>query len=480
MNELITSQEAKTFSDQDADYILEGLRFHVPPLEHQKRCLVWALERRRVAYWLDVGTGKTLLSLYTAAVWGCRKVLVVCPKSVIQTWVDEAEKGLGWQAVALTGRVEERRRKLEVESPLYIINYEGLQWLWGRKDKKRGRFVPALSSMDGLGFDLLIIDETHRVKGRNLTTKLCRELSRRVPRCIVMTGTPLTKDQRDLWGEMSVMDLGESLGRNYYNFLHTHFRLAGFDWVLRQGALEKILSRLSDRTIRYEREACFDLPECVYERRIVSMTAEQRALSEAVITDALDEQALTPSAVLNYGNKLAQIAGGFLITGGEVERLQSNPKLAELLNVLEEIGGKVIVFHRYVTDGRMICEALEAQGISFCSMRGETKDKDKQVDRFLNDPDVKVLVAHPACGGVGLNLQVASTVVFFSNSYSYAYRVQAEGRIYRLGQERKCLFVDLVIDDGSGDSIDHRILRSLRHKSDAADEVLDYITRGGR
>ena len=69
MGNLLTSDEAKQLPIEDVKSVLDPFTFKTPPLDHQKRCLVWALDRKRLAYWLDVGTGKTLLALYTMSMW---------------------------------------------------------------------------------------------------------------------------------------------------------------------------------------------------------------------------------------------------------------------------------------------------------------------------------------------------------------------------------------------------------------------------
>ena len=166
---------------------------------------------------------------------------------------------------------------------------------------------------------------------------------------------------------------------------------------------------------------------------------------------------------------------------GEETLYLSNPKLQELLRLVDEISGKFIVFHHFSEEGRLITKALKKHGIKCAEMRGETKDKEGEIERFKDD--VQALVAHPACGGEGLNLQCASTMIFFSNGFSFAHRTQAEGRIHRLGQTNKCLYVDLLLTSGvGGETIDHHILDCLDKKGDMAKAVLDYIRgeKGGQ
>jgi len=344
----------------------------------------------------------------------------------------------------------------------------------------RGVFVYNLEVEDNHNYfaDGVLVSNCHRTKsGRALVSRVAMELSRRAKHCIIMTGTPLTKDQKDLWSEMAVMDMGRSLGNNYWNFVRTYFRPAGFDWKLKRDSLEKILEKLKPHTIRYERSECFDLPERTYEKRRTYMTKEQTSLMTSVMAqESGDDDVWTTTAALQCGNKLAQISGGFIYgIDHKAKRLKSNPKLDELASLFDEITGKVIIYHHYAEEGRMIEELLRKLKIKFCSARGEITDKDAQIMKFQKDKNVQVLVAHPSCGGEGINLQCASTMIFYSNGYHYALRVQAEGRIYRLGQKNRCLYIDIVADDGTGDGIDFRILRSLKTKDDAATAVLDYI-----
>ena len=472
MGNLLTSDEAKQLPIEDVQSVLDSFTFKTPPLDHQKRCLVWALDRKRLAYWLDVGTGKSLLALYTMSMWNKRKTLIVCPNPVVDTWADEIKKHTTARYVKLKGTVEERSLRMQEDHDFYIINYEGLRVLWGRKMGRK--YVLNPTTLAKLPFDSLIIDEVHRCKShKSFSAKCAREMSRRVQCCIVMTGTPLTKDQRDLWAEMAVMDLGRTLGTSYWTFIREHFYPRGFDWVLKKDALGIILKKLSHSTIRFERDECFELPDKTYETRTVELTKEQRKLTDAAIIGAATDE-LNMAAALNCGNKLAQIAGGFLMTDDEVKLLKPNPKLDELASIVEEVNGKFIVYHHFVVEGQLIENLFRKLKIPFRSVRGEIKDQEKQICDFKNNPMVRALIAHPACGGEGINLYEAATIIFYSNDFSHAHRVQAEGRIYRLGQTQKCLYIDIIALNDY-DSIDIHILDALKNKRQMAEVILDYI-----
>jgi len=488
-DDMVSSAAIKAADAAVIDYVLQPFSFLSSPMEHQARCLVWSVDKEKVAYWLDVGTGKTWLALYTAlTIWGCKNVLVVCPNPVIDSWKEQIEEHTDFKYSLLTGTKAQRLLKQNMDTPLHIINYEGLQTLWGKKvqklviekgvRRKVNKTVvddfAVLSSM----YDCIVVDEVHRCKNpKALVTLLCRALGKHARYAIVMTGTPLTRDQRDLWAEFSVLDNGATLGTNYWAYVNTYFKKRGFDWVLRKGSLEKILSRVSDKTIRYERQDCFDLPERTYETLNIRMTTEQAKLTDELIDKARDEveSGKNQAALMTLCIKLAQVTGGFLIVDGVTKRLNSNPKLRALEKLIDEIDGKFIIYHQFVEEGRMIEGMLRRLKVPFKSVRSEVKNKPAQIREFREDKNVRVLVAHPACGGEGINLQFASTIVYYSNSFNMIHREQSEGRIYRAGQTRKCVYFDLLVGNDENDSIDYRIMQALGSKKQIAQVVLDYV-----
>jgi len=466
----------KNLTQKDLKGIFANVHFKIPPLQHQLISLVFALDknRKRICFWHDIGTGKTAIALLTFLLWGCKKGLIVCPNSVIPTWKEEIKKHTDLSYIELLGTTQNRKDNFYKKADLYIINYEGLKYLFGQKVNKR--FKIDYNMIKQIDYDCLIVDEIHHVKSKNAgMSKISREISRKVSHCIGLTGTPITKNEIDLWSEYMVIDLGQSLGTSYYGFLNSYFRKSYFDWKLKKGSREKILLRLYDKTLRYERVECFDLPPLVREKRYVSPTNEQLKLINKIENDLLEQYEkgiVTHNNVLVKINKLAQVAGGFLIqTDGKIKQLQTNPKLQELENCLDEIEGKCIIVHHFNEEGRMLEQLCKKKGIKYASLRGEIKDKENQIKLFKNNPKIKILIMNPQCGGEGLNFQVASIMIFYSNNYSSVARIQTQKRIYRLGQDKKCLIIDLICYN----SIDEKILKILEDKLAIQTEILNWI-----
>jgi len=487
------------YKDLSADFIKEVFRdvpFKVQPLHHQAVSFIWALDRisNNTMFLHSVGTGKTFTALWTAILWGCKKILVVCPASVIVTvWNQQIEEHTDLSATNLVGKSEERKELLKQDTDVYVINYEGLKYLFGRKQTFDGdvkKFIADFGSIPTLleNFDCLICDEIHRLKARNsIQTKLAYRIARHVKNVIMMTGTPIDKTELDLWSEYFVLDDGQSLGRSYWRFVDEFFEKIWFNrgrgffnWKIKANARECLLQKLEERTLRYAAHECVDLPEKIYQKRYVQMSKEQQKLYKEVkkgIKTETDNQEVKIFETSAKSHKLLQIPSGFILKedGSVIKIKGSIPKLEELLNILVEIDGQVIVFHRYVEEGRMIESLLKKKKIRFRSARGEIKNKDKQIMDFKENESIKVLVAHPVSGGVGQNLQNARAVIFYSNDYSSIVRQQAEGRIYRFGQANRCLFIDILCEGSREEHIYNLLMKGIN----VSDRILEHLERAG-
>ena len=219
-----------------------------------------------------------------------------------------------------------------------------------------------------------------------------------------------------------------------------------------------------------------DLPEKIYMKRSVELTDEQALLYARIKKQAiaeLDGKLLTAQNVLTQILRLQQICSGyFKADDGTVINMHSN-KFDELMDVLEEVDGKVIIWANYTYDLEMIRDKL-AKEYGEESVRvyyGETKadDRQKMVIDFQNpDHPLRFFVGQPRTGGYGLTLTEASTMVYFSNNYDLEVRLQSEDRCHRIGQKKAVTYIDIVTEG----TVDEKILKALREKINIASEVL--------
>jgi SNF2 family DNA or RNA helicase len=206
------------------------------------------------------------------------------------------------------------------------------------------------------------------------------------------------------------------------------------------------------------------------------MTPEQIKAYESMKENAvavLQNSQTTAASALAQMIRLHQITCGHIKTdAGEVKHLKNN-RVNELLNILEEIDGKVIIWAIYRHDIQKIREILsERYGEETVeSFYGDTPEIDRQdiVIRFQDREDpLRFFIGNPRTGGYGLTLTASNTVVYYSNSYDLEIRLQSEDRAHRISQTKKVTYIDLM----SEGTVDEFIIKNLRGKINLANKVL--------
>lgn len=482
----------KSLSDEELQIIFEEVNFKIDPWRHQKIAIAFTLNRKvpRALYLFDVGTGKTIAALLTLSLLGCKKILVVCPTSAFGAWERDIPATTDYNFTFLTGSKQERLNKLSEKYNIYVINYEGLKVIYSVLITGYHWVINPKSFVHN--FDAIVFDEVHKCRApKSLQSRICFELSRRSKCCLGLTGTILDKNLLELHNVYKVVDLGSSLGSNYFSFRRSYFRKGKFEWYPKQGSKEKILSKVAPISIRFSRDECLDLPEIQSEIKEVSPSLEFLNLQDQII----NKNTLTINKNLQMDNpegparsvKLVEISGGFFYYRERTEepnvdpswkrkayRLKRNPKLETLMDIIDESSSKVVVFHNYIEESLMIEEELEKSKIGYISVRGGTqKNRKELLNLFTNDPKIKILLAHPSCAREGFDASISNLMIFFSPIASPMIREQCMGRIYRAGQTKKCLFIDLVMKD----SVDATILNNRSSRKRLVDSVMEYIQK---
>ena len=241
----------------------------------------------------------------------------------------------------------------------------------------------------------------------------------------------------------------------------------------------KNIGELSDKlkgfSYRVLKEDCLDLPDKIYVKRSVALTEEQSKLYQQMKTMALailNGKQTTTVTVLTQLMRLHQITcGHFTADDGSTQNIKSN-RISELMNVLEEVEGKAIIWANYQKDMFEIKKAIEkeyGEG-SVVDYYGLTPQEDRQpnIKRFQENPDCRFFVGTPQTGGYGITLTQANTVVYYSNGYDLEKRLQSEDRAHRIGQKKSVTYVDLI----SEKTVDEKIVKALRKKINIASEVM--------
>jgi SNF2 family DNA or RNA helicase len=256
-------------------------------------------------------------------------------------------------------------------------------------------------------------------------------------------------------------------------------------WIIqsyqRLDELSEILKPFSYRVLK---EDCLDLPDKVYIKREVELTKEQEehyATMKATAMALLKGDIVRAPHALTQLMRLHQIVCGHLKTeSGEIVDIPSN-RIKELMKILDETNGKVIIWAHYIHDIEKIVKAIstakDEEGNliygpeSIVSYYGATESeiRQKNIEAF-QDPrsPVRFFVGNPQTGGYGITLTEASTVIYYSNGYDLEKRLQSEDRAHRIGQKKSVTYIDLIAEK----TVDEKIVKALRKKINIASEVL--------
>jgi SNF2 family DNA or RNA helicase len=331
---------------------------------------------------------------------------------------------------------------------------------------------------------LMAIDESTTIKSPTASrTKSVLNLRRYAKYRRILTGSPVTKSPLDLYTQCYFLDPLYLDFSSYYTFrnryaLMVERRSGGHTYKLVTGytRLDELNNKLDKFSYRVLKEDCLDLPDKVYMKRNVPLTPEQIKAYESMKKNAiavLQNSQTTAASALAQMVRLHQITCGHLMTdAGEVKYLKNN-RVNELLNILEEIDGKVIIWAIYRHDikeiTKLIGERYGEQSVE--SYFGDTPDSERQniVTRFQDrNDDLRFFVGNPKTGGYGLTLTASHTVVYYSNSYDLETRLQSEDRAHRISQTKKVTYIDLM----SEGTVDEFIIKNLRGKINLANKVL--------
>lgn len=478
MKKIRQSEEIPLKLPKDFDFV--GL----PPFRHQVITLIYGIHYPDLAILSTMGTGKTRsaidISRFRFQQREAGKVLVIAPTSVLGNWKDEVEKFSEYRGVVLHHTNRDKRIELfGVRAEFYIINYEAT--------------LTYMKYILKLNADIVIFDESSRLSNPSAKqTKACIEIAGRSKYRMILNGTPVSNRPLDLWGQFYTLDFGDTLGESFNIYRRIYFK--AFKMKSKQGkyfsiykvrnnvALKDIAERISTKSIRYTKEECVkDLPEKVFQRRLLDLPSSSRVLYNEMYENAKLEiakmkQNISARIMLTKFVKALQITSGYIKTDeGAYIKLKKNPKLQELKLLIEEIVPEdaLVVWCKYLYTIELVERMLGQMGLAYLTIRGDVKDKSAVAKLFQNTSreEIPILIGQIRSGGVGLNLHKASFEIFVENEWRLLDREQAVDRCHRIGQTRGVTIIDLVM----GGTIDEQILSAIYKKQEIADYILKRI-----
>ena len=468
--------------------------FKTVPYAHQITALEKSWDKENYAYFMEMGTGKSKVLIDNMSMlYDHGKIngaLILAPKGVYRNWQRQEipthlpnhieDFTVAWTPTP--NKIEKELLDSILKDPkdltldIFLMNIEALHTTKGARVAER--FLNGHRA-------LVVIDESTTIKNpKAIRTKNALKLSTLAKYRRILTGSPVTRDPIDLFSQCEFLDPAILGHASYYSFknrytvqVRTNVGTHTFNKVVGYKNLDELSHLLTPYSYRVLKEDCLDLPEKIYTKRQVDLTPEQhkayKEMKEIALTFFEDGSVLTASTVMTQLLRLHQISCGHLVTESGETKVFKNNRITELMDILEEVDGKVIIWANYRQDIRTIYDTISKKygKETVATYYGDTPDDERQgiVQKFQDkDSSLRYFVGNQQTAGYGLTLTAAKTVVYYSNNYDLEKRIQSEDRAHRIGQKSNVTYIDLIAEK----TVDERIVKALRNKINIASKVL--------
>ncbi|MCH1940012.1 DEAD/DEAH box helicase [Holdemania massiliensis] len=445
------------------------------PHQYQAIAEQYALDHPRCGLFLDMGLGKTVITLtvidkliydYFEVTKG--RVLVIAPLRVAEdTWSRESSKWDHLQHLRISKVLGSAKRRLEALSTpadLYIINRDNVVWLI----QIFGNQWP---------FDMVVVDELSSFKNpKSQRFKALKKLSPLFKRFVGLTGTPAPRNLMDLWSELYLIDRGERLGKTMRAYQQRYFvpgRRNGYvvyDYIPIDGAERQIYDRISDVCMSMTAADWLQLPDRIDLTREIqlptSVMAAYRRFEREKYLELMDGD--NPLLAANAGvlaGKLTQFSNGAVYLEDHSWQPIHDCKLDELEQLIEEANGQsVMVFYNFKHDFQRLIDRFAAYEPRMIKNADDIAD--------WNAGKIQLLLAHPASMGHGLNLQDGGhIVIWFGLTWDLEIYQQANARLHRQGQQQSVRIYHIICKG----TVDEDILRRLQTKDANQQALIDAV-----
>ena len=441
------------------------------PHSYQEYAIDKIIELPAVGLFMDMGMGKTVSTL-TAVLellfdyFEVSKVLVIAPLRVADTtWTDEIDKWehLGELKVAkVLGSKEDRSKALSKQADIYVINRENVSWLVERYKER-------------WPFDMIVVDELSSFKSPK--SKRFKDLKKVLPyikRIVGLTGTPAPNSLLYLWPQLYLLDRGERLGKTLTSYREKYFlpdkrnQHIVYTYKLRPFADQEIHKKISDICISLSAKDYLDLPERI--DNIIKVKLEDRIIKQykefekQKLLELKDTDITAATAGVVVG-KLLQMANGQIYDDEGQVHMIHDAKLEALSEIIENVNGQpVLVFYNFKHDYDSLIRRFKKLEPKTLQTGQDIKD--------WNEGKTKILLAHPASVGHGLNLQAGGNIIiWYGLTWSLELYQQANARLYRQGQKNSVIIHHLVAEG----TVDEHVMEVLQTKDKGQSTLLEAV-----
>ena len=474
-------------------------KYKTKPYAHQVDALEKSYDKKNFAYFMEMGCGKSKVLIDNIYwLWQQKEIdtaIIVAPKGVYMNWKNSelpihlpddmdpyiymwkadnsrAQKKILYESIV-------RRDKFRI----ILINVEAFA------TKKIKVFLESFTHRSEF---LLAIDESTTIKNiKAKRTKAIVEFGAKAKYKRILTGSPITQSPLDLYSQCAFLSKS-LLGYDSYWSFQGRFAIVkqqrmgnhSFNQVVGFKNLEELTEKLKNFAHRTTKKEALDLPDKIYTTRQVDLTSTQQehyiSMKKTSVVFLENGDMVTAPEVMTRLLRLQQLLCGYLVNDdGETVEIANN-RIKVMMEVIEEMDGKVIIWSRFRYDIRKIKKELETTygSGSVVTYYGDTsqEDRDSAIHNFQTNPETRFFISNAQTGGRGITLTAASNVIYYSNDFNLESRKQSEDRCHRIGQHKPVLYVDLVCPN----TVDGHIVKSLLQKDKIAnktlgEEVLEWL-----
>jgi SNF2 family DNA or RNA helicase len=467
------------------DELLGGKGLSAKLFPHQRVGVEWLTQTDRALLGDDMGLGKTVTVLTTferlRLAGEVDTLLVICPNSLKRNWIRESQNWFPESKLILLPETKPERFKFFRTVKFgarscdgLVLNYEAV---------RRPTTVEQIVQFCEGRKILLCLDESQRVKNpRSKSFLAISEILPLVKRRVLLSGTPIPRDLSDIWSQVYLLDDGQRFGRNFFRWLTKVAELGNqySEFAVRKfkpKEVTQIISQVRELLLRRRKEDVLSLPEKTFSTRDIELTGDQKKFYEEIRKELLLR--VTSLSGATFLREIDNILEEYL----RAVQVGSNPRLVDatwtgepakflecdeiVKEVVEDGEGKLVIWTNYLLNVEELVKRYEKFGARAFSGEVSTEDRDKTVKEFQTGESVKILVAVPAAGGVGITLTASQTAVYLDKTWNAEHFLQSVDRIHRIGQTGTVNIISM-----HASKVDELISYNLRRKEKVMKELL--------
>ena len=436
--------------------------------QHQRGALAFVEDKPGSMLAMEMGTGKTKVAIDLMDGHDYRRVLIICPLSVVSgVWRGEFAKhsAAPWTILPLA-RATVKAKQAQAEAALasseraaVVINYESV---WREPFGSWARKQP---------WDLLVLDESHRIKSPGgVASRYCSRLSDRVPQRLALTGTPMAHSPLDIYAQYRALDKS-IYGTSYTRFKSRYAVMGGWNntQVVGYQHQEEFQEKLYSIAYRVEAADVLDLPPLLTVNRMCELGPKARKLYRTLERDFiadLEEGRITAVNALSQLLRLQQVTSGYAHTEDDLDVEVDTTKADLLADLLEDMGKEpVVVFARFKHDLEVVDRVARRLGRPSYEISGARKELS------LWNEGGGVLAIQIQSGGLGIDLTKARYAVYYSLGFSLGDYLQSRARLHPQGQRRPVEIIHLI----AAQTVDEKVMAALA----AREQVVESIMKRG-